>query len=105
MSRRCIKSLAGPGRDGCHWIAGFVERSGERRNAGRLLQGLLSAIGKSEGDLRMATDVLDPGADVHVQTCAELRFNKKVTTRRAWFEDVGGEVTAAMSERCLQFQG
>lgn len=68
----------------------------ERANAGRVLQALLSSMGKSQADLRKVTSAFHPGVDATVPTFAKLSFAKKVTTRRAWFETFSSEIATPL---------
>lgn len=68
----------------------------ERANARRLIGAALTRLEMSESGLRDVHGALDAGHDAARPTLATLRFTKKVTTRRSWFEDMASAVAAPM---------
>jgi len=69
---------------------------GERRNAHRLLQASLGKLSWSEDGFRAACGSDNPGADAGKPTLVTVAFSKKVTARRAWFEELAHNVAEPM---------
>ena len=68
---------------------------GEQRNARNLHSRELARVEWSEFGLRSYRDSLNPSSDLAgVRACIEVRFTKKITTKRQWFESAAGGLAA-----------
>ena len=72
-------------KDRCHGLEG--------QNASSLLKRELAKVNWSEAAFRSHFNSISSESGVaHLKALVEVRFNKKVTVRRGWFEDLADRV-------------
>lgn len=75
---------------------------GERANALRVIQQMLDKLAWSEAGLRSVHEALEAGVDSEVPMLGTLKFIKRVTSRRQWFEDLADVVCKPLWQWVLQ---